>query len=131
MKFYAEYVADACASDPPRIRGLIDGQYVRRLIGYTGARRSKIFTMDLLGPLTYREITRNPLRVALEDSAYYRRFSFEPQSAVCPSCALVLLGDEFWPHYNKHHARRPWWPNEEHWPGFKLAGKWLPPYEQR
>lgn len=135
MMFYAQVVAEAVYATPPRVRGLIDGQTIRRLRGFRGSGPSRVFEFDIAGAVTARVLLRRKELVALSLGAGHVPMILaslsDRQSAVCPSCGLEMLSLEFWIHYNMFHARRACWLNKEHWSSMGLAGAYTPPPEQR
>lgn len=135
MRYYAQVVSEALLSDPPQIRGIIDGDTIRRLVAHQGSGSSRTFTFDIIGELTLAELLRRKNRVALKppkDLIKMRILRIEKPGAVfCPQCGLEMLTWEFWHHYNKFHARRVYWLNSEDWSRLGLPGEYPTPPEQR
>ena len=117
--FYKQYVSQALLATPPRVRGIIDGQTIRRLVGFSGDGGSRVFHFDVLGSIAYRRLLKRHSSVAIQWDPEYEALRIKglekDHRMFCPSCGLEMLSGEFWHHYNRFHARRCWWINEEHW----------------
>lgn len=135
MKYYAQVVSDALKADPPAVRGLIDGQTIRRLVAVSGVSRQRVFTFDIIGNVSFGDLVRRKHEVALETPEDVTWLAIpllaKNASLCCPSCGLEMLSDEFWTHYNTFHARRKWWLDEEDWAPMKMPGSYTPPPEHR
>lgn len=130
--YYPEWLARQISLNPPAIRGLIDGEFIRPLLSWSGEGARRVFVFDQIGELRFRDLTRRPWSVSLAEKDTDERFILPERHAwICPSCGFEMQGSEFWSHYNGFHARRPWWLNAEHWTAMGLHGTWKPPPELR
>jgi hypothetical protein len=134
MRYYAQVVSEALFADPPRVRGVVDGHTIRRLISWEGSGRHRIFLFDIIGHVRARDMLKRRDSVALTFDDFSSRLSLTSlsrrQSALCPRCGLELLSVDFWSHYNVFHARRLWWLNSEDWSKMGLKGEYITPPEQ-
>ena len=135
MRYYRQVVAEALSADPPQVRGLLEGDMLRRLVCVRGSGRDRVFEFDIAGEKTYRWLVRRAEKVALIMPPTAERMVIRwltPTAAVtCPHCGFDMLGVEFWEHYDLFHSRRPGWLNKEDWSRMGLPGDFQPPPEQR
>jgi hypothetical protein len=125
-------VGEAMRADPPLIRGLREGESIRRLVETRGEGHSREFRFDLTeGWWTYRQLLLVHDRVAIERTIDADlEIRFKSKFAHCPACGAVMPKRQFWDHYNDLHALRPGWLNEDHWPMMVKGEYRLPPEMQ-
>jgi len=134
VKYYGQVVSEALLADPPRIRGYLDGDMLRRLIRYEGRRGSRKFLFDIIGWVDFRDLIKRKDLVALAPALVEPPLTVNAikgrRNVPCPHCGLEQLGVQFWTHYNLFHARRVNWLNREDWSKMGL-GEYQTPPEQR
>lgn len=122
-------------SNPPKVRGFIDGLTIRRLMSWNGSGRARVLVFDVLGEMTVPRLLSSKNSVALEagdaDEPLVIRHLARASSVHCPQCGLEMLPIEFWEHYNTFHARRVNWLNTEDWKKMGLKEPFMVPPEQR
>jgi hypothetical protein len=135
VKYYAQVVSDAVMSDPPMVRGVIDGLTIRRLMSWHGSGRSRVLVFDVIGEMPVSRLLASKNKVALagreDDEPLTLKHLLRVSSVLCPQCGLEMLPQEFWEHYNTFHARRVNWLNTEDWKNIGLKEPYVVPPEQR